>query len=436
MGKIILFVDALEPREIGGTRFQETQSGLVESGYPKVTPKVTSEVYSGLSPSENGMGRVHSMKGDTPHRPHAPCIQEKLEAAGYNVISLHMPYCLPLQLQSQAWISTAMQQQAGGNHPLAQLCQQPPAGGDMLDPETDNDAVWNAKTDDLYAKSSSMMNAIKAGNFDVAFLAIRTPDQYTHFQWHEDYRRRLLEDIAYEVKRWEVNHDVLWWSDHGSEEKKDTFRVNKWLMDKGYLDLEIDMDFNHRFTDEMKSMNPQAQQGRDIENQIAVQSPGVEMKEGTQALSMDPYDSCIDIIDDDLNPDDLKADLMDTGMYRGVERAEDAWGSGQFIEQCPDLVTLRADNVLVTGNVHPDPIGMGFYRSGVHSAYGAWGTTNSDFTRQGDVRPRELHDIIWQFVTGKSQIGQHVEQQLDIMNQQFEQALNQREDNNEASAIR
>lgn len=422
MAKIVLFVDAMEPTEYGAG-WTDTERGLVESGYPKVTPKVTSEVYTGESPSKNGMGAVHSMSEANPHRPQIPTIQEKLEMAGFNVASLHMPYCLPLQMDNGAWISTAMQQQDAGQNPITRMCMQPPAGGDMSDAEADWDRIFNSKREDIYAKSSSMLNAINMGEFDVMFLAIRSPDEYTHFQWHEPYRKQLLEALASEVSRWEVNHDILWWSDHGSEEKKETFRVNKWLMDKGYLDLDIDMEFAERFEEEMMAMQPQDQQrGQDIENQLGVQQAGVEIGEDSQALCMDPYDSCIDVIDDDLDEQELIDDMMDTGMYAGVERAEDRWGEGQHLEQCPDLVTLREDNVLVTGNVHPEPIGMGFMRTGVHSRAGAWGTTDDSLEREGDVTPKELHDVIWEFVTGKSQMKQEVDAYLDQMQSQMEQA--------------
>ena len=422
MAKIILFVDAMEPTEYG-EGWKDTERGLIESGYPKVTPKVTGEVYTGVSPSENGMGRVHSMKGQSPGRPQMPLIQEKLEMAGYNVLSLHMPYCLPLQLQNQAWLSTAMGQQGGGQNPLAQLCAQPPAGGDMASNESNWDKIFNSKKEDLYAKSASMLNSINMGEFDVCFIGIRTPDEYTHFQWHEDYRQNILKEIAVQVGRWEVNHDILWWSDHGSEEKKDTFRVNKWLMEKGYLNLDIDLEFNERFQEEMEQMTPRQQQaGQDIENQIAPQSPGVEILPDSQAINMDPYDSSIDILDDDLDRDELIVDLIGSGMYKDIQKTEVVWGDGQFIEQCPDIVTLRDDHVLVTGNVHPEPIGMGFYRTGVHSAYGAWGTTDESLNREGDIKPQQLHDIIWEFVTGESQIEQQVMERVNQIEQQMEQA--------------
>ena len=422
MAKIVLFVDAMEPTEYG-RGWIDTERGLVESGYPKVTPKVTSEVYTGKSPSKNGMGVTHSINGEMPHRPQLPTIQEKLEMAGYNVASLHMPYCLPLQLNNGAWVSTAMQQVNMGQNPITQFCRQPPTTGDLSDAEADWDKAFNSRQEDIYAKSSSMLNAINMGEFDVVFIAIRSPDEYTHFQWHEDYRTELLETIAGEVSRWQVNHDILWWSDHGSEEKKKTFRVNKWLMEKGYLDLDIDLEFADKFRDEIADMQG-GMQNENIENQLGVQGPGVEMLSDSQAVCMDPYDSCIDILDDDLEPKTLINELESTCMYAGVKTAVDQWGDGQFIDNCPDIVTLRADNVLVTGNVHPEPLGMGFARSGVHSRAGAWGSTDNTLDRTGDITPQELHDVIWEFVTGESQIKQQVDAAIQQMQQNMEQHKN------------
>lgn len=421
--KIILFIDALEPTHFPGDEgWLDTQRGLVTSGAPKVTPKVMGEVYSGQSPSEQGMGANHSMQGEQVARPRVPLIQEKLEQAGHDVISLHMPYCLPLQLQNAAWISSAMQQQAAGQNPLAQLCQQPPAGGDLLDPETDNAMVCNAKIEDLYAKVASMLTAAMTGGFDVAFLGIRSVDEYTHFEWHEEWRDRVRREIASEIGRFKNNFDVLWFSDHGNEEKREVFRVNKWLQEKGYLELEIDLEFAERFTDEMQAM-PQAEEGRNIENQLAVQSPGVEMADGSQVVSMDPYDSSIDILDDSLNPSVLIDELEGTGYYDYVRPVEEEWGDGRFLGTCPDLVAMRADHVLVTGNVHPEPIGMGFYRTGVHSKCGAWGTTDESFMPEGDMTPRAMHDVIWEFVTGESQIRSEVLDRVNRMEQQMEDIL-------------
>lgn len=425
MAKIVLFVDALEPAEYTDV-FPETERGLVESGVPKVTPKVMGEVYTGQSPSQQGMGRVHSMRGETPHRPMAPTVQEQLEAAGRNVISVHMPYCLPLQLQNGAWVSTSMQQQANGQHPLAQLCMQPPAGGDMLDPETENAAIYNAKAEDLAAKFASLLNAIGTGGFDVAFIAIRSPDEYTHFQWHEPWRAELIKDISYQIERASVNHDVLWFSDHGSQEKRETFRVNEWLQEAGYLDLEIDVDFAERFEAEIEAMNPQDRRaggGRDIENQLAVQSPGVELLESSRAVCMDPYDSSIDVLDEDLDVDALGAELVATGYYDDYHLPAERWGEGPFLDDCPDLLPERSDHVLVDGNVHPDPIGMGYYRTGVHSAYGAWGTTDESFEAAGDVTPRELHDVIWRFCLGEAELEARTERALDALERQFDRAL-------------
>jgi hypothetical protein len=425
MAKIVLFVDALEPREIGGTRFEETQRGLMDSGAPKVTPAVTSMVQTGMTPDETGFGGQHSMNGERRERPMAPMLAEKLEQAGYRVGSFHMPYSHPQQLQSQMFVSDTMQGPQPGQNPLAQMNLQPPTPGDLMDPEDDGERAYNTRMEDINAKSSAMLNTIDAAGLDVAFIGIRSPDQYTHFQWHEDYRVELLKDIAFQVEHWETNHDVLWWSDHGSEEKTDTFRVNKWLMEKGYLDLDIDLEFAERFSEEMEQMNPQAQQGRDIENQLGIQQPGVEINPESVAVCTDPYDSCITMLGewDDDTREELREDLESTGMYRRVVPTEDEWGNGRFREECPDLLTLRGDGVLVTGNVHPDPIGMGYYRTGVHSAFGAWGTTDDSFEREGDVTPTQFHDVVWEFITGSSQMEQAVAQEIGKMERAMQQAI-------------
>lgn len=423
MAKIIVFIDALEPTEM--TRgFIDTQRGLIDSGVPKVTPKVMSEIYSGMSPSEQGMGVNHAHGDQVFHRPQVPLIQEKLEAAGYNVLSLFMPYCLPLQMQNGAWISTAMQQQASGQHPLMQMCIQPPAGGNMLDPETDDEAIAQSKIEDLYAKIASMLNTMSAGEFDVAFIGFRYIDEYTHFQWDRSYREKIMKEIGSELGRLSTSHDVLWFSDHGNEEKKEVFHINKWLMDNEYLDLEIDVEYAERFSEDMKNMNPQAQ-GMDLENALMIGQPGVEMLPSTKAICADPYDSSVTIIDDDLKPEKLGDELMKTGAYKDYYIPEEIWGEGQYLDNCPDLLPAREDHVLVDSNIHPEPIGLGFYRTGVHSYYGAWGTTDDSFMVEGDMSPQAFHNVIWEFVTGESSIKQEVEAQLEAVEKTIERSQNQ-----------
>lgn len=418
MGKIVLFVDALEPKETSGTIFKDTERGLVDSGSPKVTPKVTSEVYTGADPTTNGMGAAHSINGTNSSRPRAPTIQEKLDRSGFDVLSLHMPYCHPLNLSNGAFVSDTPQGPKPGQNDVVNLCMHPPKSGDLADPAPDGGKQrgYNSRAEEVFMRSSNLLNTLRAGNFDVAFVAIRSPDEYTHFQYGEDFRRMLLEDISSEVERWAVNHEVMWWSDHGSQEKTDVFRVNKWLQEKGYLSLDVDVDFHERFNDEVGN-EPQ------VENQLAIQSPGVTIKDDTVALSADPYDSSIDVVDDSADVGGLIADLESTGYYDYVSRTEDAWGDGPFRDECPDVVARRADGVLVTGNVHPEPIGMGFVRSGVHSAFGAWGTTDESFERSGDVKPTTLHDVIWQFVTGSSQIEDEAQAAINQLRRQFDDAV-------------
>lgn len=398
MAKIVLFVDAMDRDDLSG-RLSETYRGQVPSGGPKVTPKVTGEVYTGNSPSQQGMGKAHAFGSEPAGRPEEPLIMEKLEQEGYSVASYWMPYALPLQLQSGEWISEAMGQKQAGPGQFAQAGEQIPPAGDLMDPDDDGSLAWNSRTDEWFQRSSHVMQTLRHAPFDVVFVGIRSPDQYTHFQQGEPYRERLVEDIANEINRWEVNHDVLWWSDHGNEPKKDTFRVNRWLAEKGYLDIDVDVEFHERLQETQQADQQPAQQ---VENQIGVHAPSVELN-GGDVVSGDPYDSCLTALHDDAPLEEIADELMETGMYRWVKPTEEVWGDGKHIDACPDLITHRADNVVVTGNVHPEPIGMGYQRDGVHSAEGVWGTTDDDFTvpQEESVSPQRLHDVIWSFATAE-----------------------------------
>ena len=180
MAKIVLFVDAMEPQEYG-TGWIETERGLVESGHPKVTPKVTSEVYTGVSPTANGMCAAHSMKGQFSDRPRQPMIQEKLERAGYRVASLWMPYSHQQQLQGQLYISESANGMDVGQHQLAHMCMTLPTAGEMFGENINKDLAFNTRKEDIYIRTATVLNLIELADLDVVFMGIRSPDQYTHF---------------------------------------------------------------------------------------------------------------------------------------------------------------------------------------------------------------------------------------------------------------
>lgn len=415
MASIIFFIDALEPSEYSSI-FDDSHRGYVESGIPKVTPKVTSEVYTGLSPSQNGMGASHSTGGTQEDRPQTAILPELLASeTDLDVGSFFMPYSTPQRTPNQMW--TGGEGKSAGENPMAQRCLQPPKGEGLYGKNMSDPLAFNARRDDAIAKVSAVQNAIRATELDVAFIGIRSIDEYTHYQWNEEYRLDLMKELERLIDQLSVNHEVLWWSDHGNQELKEVFHINHWLQDKGYLNIDVDLEFHERFSDEMEDMRPQSNNGPEVENILHPASPGVEIKSGSKAVSFDPYDSSIDILDDDLDEQQLIDDLENCEYIEEAFRTEEVWGEGRFMEDCPDILPRRKEHVLTSGNVHPNPIGMGYYRTGVHSKRGGWGTTDETFEVEKDVAPTALHDVIWEFITGEKLSPVHKEQvQNELVN--------------------
>jgi len=143
--------------------------------------------------------------------------------------------------------------------------------------------------------------------------------------------------------------------------------------------------------------------------QVSVHSPFVEVTEDSQVVCADSYDSGLTILDDSLDIENLKEDLMGTGFYNGIYEVNEYYDGGRYGPETlgVDLITDRADGILVSGNTHPALDGVtdsevsvlcqGKIRNGTHTRYGCWGTTD-DVLSETDLEPTRLHDIIKKFV--------------------------------------
>ena len=138
---------------------------------------------------------------------------------------------------------------------------------------------------------------------------------------------------------------VLWFSDHGIQEKKETFYINRWLESKGYLKTKILYN---------KLEKQQEQQEGDALTQVGVHSPFCEVSKDSQAVCNDAYDSSIKILDDSLDVETLKDELMGTGFYNKIATPQELYGNGRYDNDTlgVDLVCDRKDGIMVSGNLH------------------------------------------------------------------------------------
>jgi len=437
MTDVVVFVDALSPRELSGV-FEDWHQGEMDAGVPRVTPRVMSSIYTGLDPAENGMLEVSRYGGEQTTRPKKSTIIDRAVRAGRSVLSMGMPFCVPFQVDVEDVVGGgggsgdsggggggAGGGGRGGNGDLHSLLngdalqgarQTIPPGAENLvsvpAPQADMirshpDRVYASFRDQTVAYFNRFKEAIRYVDPDVAFLGYRLVDSYCHFQHTETrrgkpYRQHLIDELADllgEIAA-QIDGDVLFFSDHGQTELTDVFRVNRWLKEAGWLDYKVDYDFVGTFEDWQHGEKHPVEAR--VEHQITFGRPGVTLDEAeSQVVCADPFDSCLTLLCDreEFDAEAFREDLLSTGMYRSVDYKWELYDeTADFYDDVPDVIPDRAEGVFVSGNLHEQPIGMGYYRSGVHDRTACFGATRPLSIPDGTVTPEDMHDVLASFV--------------------------------------
>lgn len=429
MTDVVVFIDALSPRELGGV-LNEWCQGHMDSGVPRVTPRVMSSIYTGLPPEENGMLEVSRHGGENVGRPRASTIMEQAVRSGKRVLSMGMPFCVPWQVTADELVVTgrpsvlhgdAMQEDHTVPNTLEALVRVPPPQADYINDHPD--VVYGSAEDHTWSYFSRFKETLRAVKPDVAFVGYRLIDSYCHFQHTEQrdgrpYRRHLIEVVAHLLERIDrhVDGDVMFFSDHGQTELTDVFRVNAWLRERGWLDYKVDYDFVDTFTEYQEG--EQHPVDRRVENQLVFGQPGVTLNEGESvAVSADPFDSCLTLLcdRDGFDEEALRDDLMATGMYRSVDYKWELYDEGaRFYDRMPDVIPDRAEGVFVSGNLHREPIGMGYYRTGVHDRTACYGATRP-LDAPDDLNPEGMYHVLRDFIGLETVPSPVAQDQLETM---------------------
>ncbi|MDY6774125.1 MAG: hypothetical protein SVS85_02895, partial [Candidatus Nanohaloarchaea archaeon] len=98
-----------------------------------------------------------------------------------------------------------------------------------------------------------------------------------------------------------------------------------------------------------------------------------------------------------------------------------------FYETVPDVIPDRAEGVFVSGNLHKNPIGMGYYRTGVHNRDACFGATKELEIPDKEVKPEDMYDTITDFLdlevtqspVQEQQIKQWTKEELDLVREQL-----------------
>jgi len=406
----VFFLDCVGEDDLENMEYLSSiHRGSLKSGIPRVTPKVLSEVTTGKNPTENGILCPTRLGKDNLVRPLCKTIFEELSEEG-RVLNYEIPFTMNQQGMFLTNVGSAPQV-VEQQRPAA--LAMPRAGNRMWDSDKDGgeldeeskERALQGNVDYVRTVMATMRNLARNGAFDVFFVTIRNLDSFGHFLY-KDQRARLAKYLDMELREWKMMGDmegnIFCFSDHGIREKEETFFINKWLEEKGYLNVDV----HERKLEKQREQDDQADENL---TQVSVHSPFIELSKDTQAVSPDSYDSGVKILDDSLSTDDLRDELMGTGFYNDVSTPSELYGNGSHNNDTlgVDLVCDRADGVLVTGNLHPRLDGItdseinclcqGKIRSGVHTREGII-ASNDPILNDMNLEPTELHSVIKKFV--------------------------------------
>jgi len=390
MPVVVFFLDALDPKECVDF-LSDTKQGRVISGVPRVTPSVMGSFLTGKDPGEHGLVRPTPLYKPFMQRPKGDTIIDLVARRG-RVFSYLMPFTMGINPPNSIIAQAGMGEEA--NIPYAVLMM-PQVNFDMV--TTEPERILHSFIDHVRNICATSRQLIRNNRADVYFISIREIDSFTHYCYQGDYRQRLIEYIAMELQEFSImgnDMSILWWSDHGSCPKTGRFEINRWFIDKGYLKINY-LEKRHKVM-----LDRLQEDGEKVyRDQVGVQTPFVEIEDGSKFVSADMFDSCVDVLGDvsDSEIEKLREELMATGHFKAVYRKY------ELFKNCngdiPEIIPDRKDGLLVSGNVHPraeaeDCVSVVSERTGDHAPYGCFGG-NIDFKSDvGDIYPWDLHTIV------------------------------------------
>ncbi|MHA1812880.1 MAG: alkaline phosphatase family protein [Candidatus Thorarchaeota archaeon] len=390
MPKMVVFLDALDPRECVGW-LAETKQGRVISGVPRVTPSVIGSFLTGKTPGQHGLVRPTPLYRPFIQRPKGDTIIDLVAKRG-RVLSYLIPFTLGVNPPNSIVAQAGMAEESNIQHPVLIM---PQVGFDPISVEPEQ--MLHSYVDHVRNVFSTMRQLIRNDRADVYFVSIREIDAFTHWHYGTDCRSRLIEYIAAEMEETVAmgrDLDLFWFSDHGGCPKTGRFEINRWLIDKGYLKVTYLQKRHQKQLEMMKMANPDFKIYKD---QVGIHTPFVQVEDDSKFISVDLFDACVDVLDaSDDEIEELRRELMDTGHFKAVYRKHELYGE-DCDEDVPEIIPDRKDGVLVSANVHPnaeapDAESIVNLRTGDHSPYGCYGGTY--YFNSEDIHPWELYSIV------------------------------------------
>lgn len=465
--KFIVFIDALDPSDVKSAcpEMYEDMKGKYDVGVPRVTPNTVTQAMTGKKPEEMQMirstpmwepsekegqrwkhsdgepvqaeeGPERNLEGDPVQgqrrvgfHPYDNILTD-LDDEGVSLFQYGTPFASFVELENGLSVYDEMNNERA---PDFMNFATPPT--QFM--EDDWDIIHDSYVSDTVLELETMKQIARQDNVDAVFLGYKHIDHCTHW-YFPDCKENLIQVIwAYIQDLRNMGHEVMWWSDHGSQNKEEVFNINKFLHEQGFLKYEID----ERFAEKLKDRGVTQE---NFEDQMQLSHPAVEVDwENSVAFSTDAFDSMVDVTEKatDEEIEEVKQALKNhPGIANCWRKEEKMDEDAENFYYAPELIVERDDNVLVTGNIHPeapvhvedvpddwqdypyDNMGM---RPGVHSRYGCFGGDVPEDAQVEDGKIWQLRDIMYDFVNPEevaSEGGEpEVQQREDQMNQMMDE---------------
>jgi len=404
--KVIIFLDALKPEEVLGF-LDETCQGKIKCHVPRVTPTILGSIYTGTTPGQHGLVRATPFNQQPIQRPNKETFFESLSQKA-RVLSYMMPFTVNVNVQNGVIAQSGVSGSVNVNQPALMIPRAPVNMG-KSDPEKSFDSF----VDHARIVFSTARELIRMDVSDIFFLSYRNLDSFTHWFYDGDFRERLIEYVAHEVREIDMmgsEIEIVWFSDHGGTEADTVIRINKWLQEKGYLDLQILEEKHKRQVQRQEQQAEEQGQEGPYTDQIDVQAPYVQVGTDSKFICTDAFDVCIDSFQDTTEKEikDLINELRGTGWFDHVHDREDFYPESPDDGSIPRIIPDRKEGILASGNVHPEiPVKTEGLpsdehdtvvnsRNGDHSPFGAFGGTR-DLKLANTIDPEDLHSAINKF---------------------------------------
>jgi len=405
--KVIVFLDALNPEETMGY-LDETKQGKIKCNVPRVTPTVLGSVYTGTEPSKHQLVSPTPFNKQPVQRPQQRTVFEELSQDA-RVLSYLMPFTMNVNALNGLIAQSGVSGSVNVQQPALMIPRTPINMG-----KEDSEKALGSFIDYARILFSTVRELIRQDSSDIFFISFRNLDSFTHWNFTGDYRERLIKYIQYELREFEAlgdDLDLMWFSDHGGCRANEVFRVNKWLEEKGFLETTVL---------ERKAEQVKEQQDNAYDDQIDLKAPFVQVEKKSKFVCSDAFDSCIEVIRDDVTDrqvKELRNQLRSLDYYEEVYLAEELYGEeAKESDNIPRIIPDRKEGVLVSGNIYPEvPVKteglptdeydtVVCSRNGDHSPYGAFGA-NVDLRQKEEIAPEDLYYAIKKFckdVTAKT----------------------------------